>query len=108
MSEDPKERLKKLVEKCVNSAEVDEALMKSVRSVCRKEESSISTVVVEILWFLKRNHCVVRCVEYLAFNFLGWLMVFQVKVPTTRRILVSQVSCLQSSSAQGYYLRTLN
>ena len=64
MSEDPEERLKKLVEKCVNSAEVDEALMKSVRSVCRKEESSISTVVVEILWFLKRKHCVVRWVEH--------------------------------------------
>ena len=64
MSENPEERLKKLVEKSVNSAEVDEALMKSVRSVCRKEESSISTVVVEILWFLKRNHCVVRFVEH--------------------------------------------
>ena len=64
MSEDPEERLKKHVEKCVNSAEVDEALMKSVRSVCRKEESSISTVVAEILWFLKRKHSVVRFVEH--------------------------------------------
>ena len=64
MSEDPEERLKKLVEKCVNSAEVDEALLKSVRSVCRKQESSISTVVVQILWFLKRKHCVVRWVEH--------------------------------------------
>ena len=76
MTEDLEERLKKLVEKCVNSAEVDEALMKSVRSVCRKEESSISTVVVEILWFLKRKHCVVRWVEHWAFNLFWLVLVF--------------------------------
>ena len=76
MSEDRVERLKKLVEKCVNSAEVDEALMKSVRSLCRKEESSISTVVVEILWFLKRKHCVVRWVEHRAFNLLWLVLIF--------------------------------
>ena len=64
MSEDPEERLKKLVEKYVNSAEVDEALMKSVRSFCRKEESFISTVVADILRFLKRKHSVVRWVEH--------------------------------------------
>ena len=98
MSEDPEERLKKLIEKCANSAEVDEALMKSVRSLCRKEESSISTVVAEILWFLKRKHCVVRCVDHQAFNHYDFC---QVTLLTTRRILVSKVSCLQSSSAQG-------
>ena len=76
MSEDRVESLKKLVEKCVNSAEVDEALMKSVRSVCRKEESSISTVVVEILWFLKRKHCVVRWVEHCGFNLLWLVLIF--------------------------------
>ena len=58
---DSEERLKKLVEKCVNSAELDEASMKSVRSLCRKDESCIAILVAELLWFLKCKHCVVRC-----------------------------------------------
>ena len=57
---DSEERLKKLVEKCVNSAELDEASMKSVRGLCRKDDNCIASVVAELLWFLKRKHCVVR------------------------------------------------
>ena len=64
MSEISEERLKKLVEKCVNSAEMDEASMKSVRNLCRKDEAFISTVVAELLWFLKRKHCVVRFYKF--------------------------------------------
>ena len=60
MSVESDERLKKLVEKCVNSAELDEASMKSVRSICRKDDDCIANVVAELLWFLKRKHCVVR------------------------------------------------
>jgi len=60
MSGESEERLKKLVEKCVNSAELDEASMKTVRSLCRKDDSCIAIVVAELLWFLKRKHCVVR------------------------------------------------
>jgi len=65
MSVESEERLKKLVEKCVNSAELDEASMKSVRSICRKDDDCIANVVAELLWFLKRKHCVVRlrCVQ---------------------------------------------
>ena len=64
MSELSDERLKKLVEKCVNSAEVDEASMKGVRNLCRKDEALISTLVAELLWFLKRKHCVVRFYKF--------------------------------------------
>ena len=60
MSCESEERLKKLVEKCVTSAELDEASMKSVRSSCRKDDTCIAVVVAELLWFLKRKHCVVR------------------------------------------------
>ena len=60
MSSESEERLKKLVEKCVNSAELEEASMKSVRSICRKDDGCIAIVVAELLWFLKRKHCVVR------------------------------------------------
>jgi len=65
MSGESEERLKKLVEKCINSAELDEASMKSVRSICRKDDACIAIVVAELLWFLKRKHCVVRlrCVQ---------------------------------------------
>ena len=54
------ERVKKLVEKCVNSAELDEASMKSVRSICRKDDANIAPVVDGLFWFLKRKHSVVR------------------------------------------------
>lgn len=65
MSVESEERLKKLVEKCVNSAELDETSMKSVRSICRKDDRCIAIVVAELLWFLKRKHCIVRlrCVQ---------------------------------------------
>ena len=60
MSVEAEERLKKLVEKCINSAELDEASMKSVRNICRKDDACIAIVVAELLWFLKCKHCVVR------------------------------------------------
>ena len=107
MSGESEERLKKLVDKCVNSAELDEASMKTVRSLCRKDDSCIAIVVAELLWFLKRKHCVVRfeITEHFQKRKVVELekeyFLCQVAVLTACRLAVSKVSCVQGPPSQG-------
>ena len=53
-------RLRKLVEQVANSAEEDEEAMKAVRQLCRSSGRWVAVVVEELVWLVRRRHCVAR------------------------------------------------